>query len=581
MSQSNLARGRQHRAIACDECRRRKVRCDGQQPQCGVCRDSGSLCAATQRGARGPKKGYITELKNRVVQLEAMLDQQRHQQQQPSSAGPSAEISPTEPLAESLNTTAVDSVSWPATATALDADMLLPSLSVSELGSLAEWPMASTVPWATSPLQITNVTQAELDQLYFDRVHPSIPLLHQRRYLTWSQSETKSQSRVCLQYAMWALATLLSVQFRDMTEALYQETKRMLESVVGNGDGQSGCDTELMQAWVLVSICESMRTHHRQAWMSAGRLFRLVQAMRFHEIDSPKNDTAGSSPGSGDYIPDEERRRVFWMAYLLDHLFSMRNDWPITLNEHVICTRLPASEPDFQNGHLMLGPFLSEATTDSSLPILSPFNECIILVTLCGRSLLHEQQSQISKAYGNQLLDGDQRQWMNSMLVSRLQILSECYPSPTEARDPLLLFAHILGQATVIYFCKGGLELETSLVRSGDIIPEAMNCDNRALAAAASMVSLAAILCDLHFSKIHPFMPFPLFLAAEFLYDNSSKHESYVQHLHNFAEVFRHLKNVNNLEQSYVDLLPRSCISKTNELLNSGAVDRDASRSDG
>lgn len=130
---------------------------------------------------------------------------------------------------------------------------------------------------------------------------------------------------------MWTLATLLSAQFRDVTEPLYLETKQMLESLSVEGNQHSGCDTELLQAWVLVATCESMRTYHRQAWMSAGRAFRLVQAMRFHEIDSPRN-----SPKSGDFIETEERRRVFWMAYFLDHLFSIRNDWPITLNEHVV-----------------------------------------------------------------------------------------------------------------------------------------------------------------------------------------------------------------------------------------------------
>lgn len=132
---------------------------------------------------------------------------------------------------------------------------------------------------------------------------------------------------------MWTLASLLSVQFRDMIEPLYQETKQRLESL---SIDSSSVSTELAQAWVLVVTFESMRTYHRQAWMSAGRAFRLVQAMRYHEIDSPVDKRGPSSPQSGDFIEVEERRRVFWMAYFLDHLISMRDDWPITLNEHVV-----------------------------------------------------------------------------------------------------------------------------------------------------------------------------------------------------------------------------------------------------
>ncbi len=106
----------------------------------------------------------------------------------------------------------------------------------------------------------------------------------------------------------------------------------MLESLGLGCNGSSSTDTAQVQAWILIATYESMRAYHRQAWLSAGRAFRLVQMMRLHEIDSPANMLI-SDP---DHTETEERRRVFWMAYFLDHLFSMRNDWPVTLNEHVV-----------------------------------------------------------------------------------------------------------------------------------------------------------------------------------------------------------------------------------------------------
>lgn len=71
---SSITRGRQRPGPACDECRRRKLRCDGQQPQCGVCQETDTVCELTPRGTRGPKKGHLKALKNRVEQLEAMLE---------------------------------------------------------------------------------------------------------------------------------------------------------------------------------------------------------------------------------------------------------------------------------------------------------------------------------------------------------------------------------------------------------------------------------------------------------------------------------------------------------------------------
>lgn len=135
---------------------------------------------------------------------------------------------------------------------------------------------------------------------------------------------------------MWTLASLLSAHSRDLVEPLYQQTKQMLEDLSVEANEHSSFSTALAQAWVLVVTFESMRTYHRQAWMSAGRAFRLVQAMRYHEIDAPIHERGPSSPQCGDFIDVEERRRVFWMTYFLDHVISMRDDFPITLNEHVV-----------------------------------------------------------------------------------------------------------------------------------------------------------------------------------------------------------------------------------------------------
>ena len=170
------------------------------------------------------------------------------------------------------------------------------------------------------------------DQLYFDRVHASILILHQRRYLSRSRHSVKAPSRISLQHAMWTLAALLSAQFQHLQESLYQETKHLLELLSLENRGHDPVDTEEVQAWILLATYESMRTYHQQAWMSAGRAFRLVQLMRLHEIDIPSKDPVPETQ----FIETEEKRRVFWMAYLLDHLFSMRNNWPVTLNEHVV-----------------------------------------------------------------------------------------------------------------------------------------------------------------------------------------------------------------------------------------------------
>jgi hypothetical protein len=50
--------------LACEECRKRKLRCDGQEPRCGVCAESGTTCRfVSTRSNRGPKKGLMRALR--------------------------------------------------------------------------------------------------------------------------------------------------------------------------------------------------------------------------------------------------------------------------------------------------------------------------------------------------------------------------------------------------------------------------------------------------------------------------------------------------------------------------------------
>ena len=157
-------RGRQHIKAACDECRRRKLRCDGQQPLCGGCQDSGSICEITQRGTRGPKKGYINALKNRVIHLEAMLASRIDAQQQQHSTELSSDIDvmPTAPLVEVSDTIVAECTQpWLPATTA--SEMLLPSGCLPDLGSLSDWSLTSTLP--STPDTLVHITDLMRDEL--------------------------------------------------------------------------------------------------------------------------------------------------------------------------------------------------------------------------------------------------------------------------------------------------------------------------------------------------------------------------------------------------------------------------------
>lgn len=150
-----------------------------------------------------------------------------------------------------------------------------------------------------------------------------------------------------------------------------------------------------------------------------------------------------------------------------------------------------------------MGEFLSEAIKDASPKTLSPFNECVILASICGRNQSHGKQSALFESTKTTAREwGEQRQALDSMLATRLQVLSRYYPPPNEAYDSLVLFANILGHAVDIHCCKGLIE---SLGRSNSPLglasDEMSQYQNRVLVATETIVRLAISLRELHFSK--------------------------------------------------------------------------------
>lgn len=135
---------------------------------------------------------------------------------------------------------------------------------------------------------------------------------------------------------MWTLATASSAQFQSLVEPLYADTRRMLEALESKeheGDGNE-IEIEQVQAWILLVLYQCQKTHYRRAWISAGRAFRLVQLTRLFEVDGA--DGVLAQINHANWVEVEEKRRTFWMAYLLDRFTSMQDDLPLTLNEEVV-----------------------------------------------------------------------------------------------------------------------------------------------------------------------------------------------------------------------------------------------------
>lgn len=62
------------RHTACDMCRQRKLKCNGEKPSCQTCIKLGRACEYTVTHKKsGPQRGYLRKLESRLEHLEMLL----------------------------------------------------------------------------------------------------------------------------------------------------------------------------------------------------------------------------------------------------------------------------------------------------------------------------------------------------------------------------------------------------------------------------------------------------------------------------------------------------------------------------
>lgn len=200
-------------------CRKRKLKCDGMRPSCSTCSRLGHSCAYDeQRRKSGPKRGYVKALEERLSaqpppppssfsptdqtrlaeQVETLLKTQdpvpvnnqpkgvnipMPTRPSPQTAAPNLSI----PNAPINMTGDRDMDRWqfngdsPQTGTLDDFNFNASlGMGMNDVGGNFTWEMIGLGLEEPLPPQETI---DELHQIYFEKVHPSVPMIHKYRYL--------------------------------------------------------------------------------------------------------------------------------------------------------------------------------------------------------------------------------------------------------------------------------------------------------------------------------------------------------------------------------------------------------------
>ncbi|KAJ6790104.1 hypothetical protein PWT90_02108 [Aphanocladium album] len=499
--------------LACMICRKRKLKCDGLRPSCSTCSRLGHSCAYDeQRRKSGPKRGYVKALEERLKQVETLLKTQEPSQppQQTSNsakaaAAPSSAMA-VDPEIDRWNYTADSPRAAPVEDFNFNSNMGMP---MNNDASNFSWEMIGLGLEEPLPAQETI---DELHQIYFEKVHPSIPMIHRYRYLAAMNLAPNQRPPVCLRYAMWTMACSITDRYSDLKHLFYARARKYVEGDYVKGFGEHMISVAHCQAHILLACYEMKMMYFPRAWINTGSAVRLAQMIGLHRLDGAGLDVKQCLPPPKDWTEREERRRTFWMAFCEDRYASIGTGWPMTIDERDILTKLPASEEAFEMSRPEQTLTLDECTTPSGAAKLSSFGAIVLLAALFGRNLVH-----LHRPDGDDH-DGDangpfwkRHREMDNILLNTSLGLPSNLKLPAGLSNPNVVFMNMSIHTSTICLHQAAIfKAETHK------LPASLSSESkvRCITAANEIASVMRTVSHMDLSAMNPFISFTLYVAA-------------------------------------------------------------------
>ena len=392
--------------IACVLCRKRKLKCDGNKPSCGTCTRLQHECSYDEvRRKSGPKRGYVKALENRLAQVETLLKTQddpparKYSPTASGQAGSGAQGTRIVPEFQDIafgqsNINIIPHTERAVNQTDGPQQTHYPHTALGSTGGSTGVSGEEPFPWEMiglgldEPLPNQDVIN-ELNQAFFEKAHPSMPMVHRPRYFAAMNLAPHMRPPVCLRYAMWCNAAAVTEKFEALQEHFYLRARKYIQQDEMKGHGESMITVGHCQTWIMLATYEFKLMYFPRAWMSAGRACRMVLMMGLHRLDGSGLDVKQCLPPPKDWTEREERRRTFWMSFCVDRYSSIGTGWPMTIEEKDICTSLPADEDSYELSKPAKMMFLNDALDPDGAPNLSGYGGVILMACLFGRNLTH------------------------------------------------------------------------------------------------------------------------------------------------------------------------------------------------
>ncbi|WPA95426.1 uncharacterized protein RHO25_000025 [Cercospora beticola] len=351
LEQSNCG----HEALACEKCRKAKLRCSKERPCCSHCRRTQSQCTyATKRTKPGVKPGAIEAIHRR---LEQRAKQQANTAHSPltGEAFPDAYDGVPKRAYDVLSLLAQELPKLVNTAAEPSVAATQAIGSPSKKRKLSTENSAVAGPHNTPSNPCIQSSDAVIDT-YFSHIHPWIPMIHQGRFSQGSSGATTREETCTLLDAMTVAAAKFVPGNKLTSESKTSLRKRIFENAIAHSS------LAALQALIILAFDDLGSGNIDRAWQTLGFLTKTTIYMQISQEPDDQNRHPFCQPvrplrPTDDFTTTEERRRIFWIAFLLERCCAVTTGWPTSTYADDIHRRLPCDGHLWRKEELVVTPY--------------------------------------------------------------------------------------------------------------------------------------------------------------------------------------------------------------------------------
>ncbi|PGH17460.1 hypothetical protein AJ79_01060 [Helicocarpus griseus UAMH5409] len=354
---------------ACSSCRRRKLKCSRELPSCAHCLRLNTTCHYDHKKNKpGIKAGAVENLSRRVEVLEKAL---LHQNDTESSGATSNSADhPTITCIRDVLSFMAKELKKASEAGSLHASSPVRSYrgqngSVDSHCSCSD---GSNRPQKRQRIEVDQTRDEGLQFLedeedsyylpsktvmdavvdtYFLVIHPWIPMLHQSRFRQRLSDANKKSNLAVILHAMTAAALPhISDNIQEMVPSgIDAAIRKSRHAVILTA--MDNLSVENLQALIIIAFDNMGKGEGTKAFSIIGSLTRTVEYLQL-TVESDEHERQPllkpltSLPATHNWTEAEERRRVFWVIFLLDRFCSVTTGWNTSLTSDDVHRRLPA-----------------------------------------------------------------------------------------------------------------------------------------------------------------------------------------------------------------------------------------------